>query len=55
LKNVLLSTFKGAPEQYFIRVDSSQDILSLKEDKEFQKIVKALGKLILEDKGDVKK
>ena len=55
LKNVLLSTFRGAPEQYFIRVDSSQDILTLKEDKEFQKIIKALGKLILEDKGEAKK
>lgn len=55
LKNLLISTFKGAPEQYFIRVDSSQDILTLKEDKDFQKIVKSLGKLVLEQKEEVKK
>lgn len=55
LKNLLISTFKGAPEQYFIRVDSSTDIISLKDDEGFKEIIKSLGKLVLAEKGEAKK
>ena len=55
LKNLLISTFKGAPEQYFIRIDSSINMDVLKEDESFKEIVKALGKLILAEKEETTK
>ena len=55
IKNLLISTFKGAPEQYFIRIDSSTNMDVLKEDESFKEIIKALGKLILAEKEEATK
>ena len=38
------------PEQYFVRVDSSMPLENLKSDPGFIKVMKALGKLTLEEK-----
>ncbi len=55
LKGAFLSVFKGAPEMYFIRIDSPSDFPILQKEKAFQEVVKSLGKLILEQKNEVKK
>ncbi len=46
----MVSTFKGAPEQYFIRLDSAVDFSVLKNERAFQEVVKAFAKIALEQK-----
>ena len=41
---------EGIPEQYFVRVDSSSPIEEIFEDADFQKILNALGELVLFEK-----
>ena len=50
LKGVFSAAIKGMPEQYFVRVDSSVPLENLKSDPGFIKVMKALGKLTLEEK-----
>ena len=50
LKHAFQSAFVGAPEQYFIRVDSQSNFDELSKEGGFREVIKALGKLVLDDK-----
>lgn len=47
IKNMIKQSREGIPEQYFVRVDSARPIDEILKDKDFQKILNALGELIL--------
>ena len=49
-QNMLRDAFTVSPECYFVRVDSSQDIYQLMQNKDFLTVMDALGKLILYQK-----
>ena len=50
IKYAFEAAFAGAPEQYFIRVDSACKFEDLAKQKGFREVIKSLGKLVLEEK-----
>lgn len=50
VRNMIRQSKEGIPEQYFVRVDSSSPIEEIFEDADFQKILNALGELVLFEK-----
>lgn len=55
LKGVFSRVLEGMPEQYFIRIDSSTPLETLKTDEGFKTVMKSVGKLILDEKTPAKK
>ncbi len=47
LNNMINQALYGSPEQYFIRVDSAEDLHGFLDNKDFQKFLDILGKLVL--------
>ena len=47
LKNILTYMDQKAPEMYFIRIDADFPLDALRSDKEFQRLMKYLGDMIL--------
>ena len=47
IKNMIKQSREGIPEQYFVRIDSHTPLGELLADADFQKILEALGNLIL--------
>lgn len=52
IKYAFEAAFAGAPEQYFIRIDSACKFEDLARQKGFREVVKSLGKLVLEEKSE---
>ena len=52
IQNMIKQSRDGIPEQYFVRIDSRAPIDELFADKDFQKILEALGNLILFEDGE---
>lgn len=50
VRHAFESAFLGAPEQYFIRLDTDMNFDELQKEKAFREVVKSLGVLVLEDK-----
>lgn len=57
LKNAFIASFIGSPEQYFIRIDTSDNCDELLKDEGFQEVLSALGKMALaeDSKADTSK
>lgn len=47
IKNMLNQAREGIPEQYFVRLDSNEDMHELYKDEDFKSLLNDLGKLVL--------